>query len=156
MAENHPTFEVHTESTEFHTFENCFSDEHQLPEKNTANNHGKLFTHTLCTTMKMNAQVVNCLKILEFNDIDVVPMMKQVKKKFLRLVKAKHPDGGIGTEEDFIELFEAKEFLMNFIKLNHPLNEDEEKDDEELLARKEFDLANITKLNKDSVSDGSN
>ena len=58
---------------------------------------------------QMNAQVINAMQILEIENLDVVPLMKTVKKKFLKLVKAKHPDGGIGCEADFVELLEAKE-----------------------------------------------
>ena len=102
------------------------------------------------TNNKLIAQVLNCMKILEFDDLEKIPMMKEVRKKFIRLVKAKHPDGGNGTEEDFIELFDAKEFLMNYIKVNFPVQVDI--DEEETLARKEFDSANIENINEDSVT----
>ena len=63
---------------------------------------------------KMNAQVINYMEILEFEKFEELPKMKEVRRKFLKIVKAKHPDGGQGTEEDFVELLEAKEFLMNY------------------------------------------
>ena len=83
----------------------------------------------------MNAQVVNFMQILEIDDLSIVPLMKTVRKKFLKLAKFKHPDGGQGSEADFIELLEAKEFLMNHIKLNQPENLD---DKEESLTRREY------------------
>ena len=99
---------------------------------------------------KMNAQVLNCMKIMEFENLEEIPKMKHVRKKFIRLVKAKHPDGGQGSEEDFRELFEAKEFLMNYIKRNLP--EEPDMDDDEILARKEFEVANIEKIKLESVT----
>ena len=68
----------------------------------------------------MNAQVLNYMQVLEIENLNQVPLMKTVKKQFLRLVKSKHPDGGVGSEADFVELLEAKEFLMNHIKINKP------------------------------------
>ena len=68
--------------------------------------------------MKINAQVSSCMKILEFSSLEDLPRMKDVRRRFLKVVKAKHPDGGQGSDEDFVELMEAKEFLMNFLKVN--------------------------------------
>ena len=96
------------------------------------------------TSMKINAQVVSCLKLLEFSNLDELPKMKEVKKKFLKIVKAKHPDGGQGTEEDFVELMEAKEFLLNYLKVNQANEEDI--DEEETLARRQYEMANIEKF----------
>ena len=90
------------------------------------------------------------MQVLEIEDTTRIPLMKTVKRQFLKLAKAKHPDGGLGTDADFVELLEAKEFLLNHIKHNKP-NEDDQ-DLEEKLARKEYDLATIEKLNKDSVT----
>ena len=77
--------------------------------------------------------------------------MRNVQKKFLELVKSRHPDGGEGSENDFIELFEAKEFLLNYIK-NYLTIDDDVQDEEEYLIRKSFDHANIQKINIDSVT----
>ena len=98
----------------------------------------------------MKAEVINAMQILEIEDLNSVPLMKTVKKKFLRLVKAKHPDGGIGSAADFVELLEAKEYLMHHIKTNNP--QEDEKDEEEELSRKEFESANIIKVNEDSIT----
>ena len=57
--------------------------------------------------------------------------MKKVRRNFLKLVKSKHPDGGEGTKEDFIELFEAKDFLLNYINNNPGTQESKEQEDEE-------------------------
>ena len=97
----------------------------------------------------MNAQVISSMQILEIDDMSKLPLMKTVRKQFLKLAKAKHPDGGVGSEEDFVELLEAKEYLMNHIKHN---KQDENDDEEESLCRKEFDDANITTINEDSVT----
>ena len=93
----------------------------------------------------INAQVINAMQILEIDDQKVIPLMKTVRRSFLRLAKAKHPDGGAGKEEDFIELLEAKEYLMHHIKTNKPQEENHDEDEE--LSRKEFHSANITKIN---------
>ena len=98
----------------------------------------------------MNAQVISSMQILEIEDMSRLPQMKTVRKKFLKLVKAKHPDGGIGSEEDFVELLEAKEFLMNHIK--HINTCDDNEDEEEALCRQEYDMANIEKMNSESVT----
>ena len=98
---------------------------------------------------KLSAQVINCLEILEIEDHYSLPKMKTVRKKFLKIVKSKHPDGE-GNEEDFVELLEAKEWLMNYLKINSPMEDTE--DEEERLVRQEFELANIHKINTDSVT----
>ena len=67
--------------------------------------------------------------------------MKRVKKRFLKLVMAKYPDGGIGCEADFVELLKAKEYMMHFIKTNRP--EENEEDEDETLSRNDFDEANM-------------
>ena len=90
---------------------------------------------------KLNAQVVNCMKLLELEKLDELPLMEEVCKQFLKLVKAKHPDGGFRTKENFVEIMEAKEFLMNYLK-NNRLEYDQKEDEEEALFRKEYDLAN--------------
>ena len=100
-------------------------------------------------TAKLSAEAISCMKILEIRDLTKLPLMKKVRANFLKLVKSKHPDGGEGTEEDFIELFEAKEFLLNYIK-NNPTEEKE--DEEESLIRRTFDQANIHDINTDSVT----
>ena len=69
---------------------------------------------------KMSPQVISCFKILMIEDLENVPQMKTIQRKFLKMVEAKPPDGGCGTEEDFVELFEAKEFLLNYLKTNCP------------------------------------
>ena len=92
-------------------------------------------------TARMNAQVVDYLKVLEVENLQLIPKMKEVRKKFLRLVKAKHPGGGQGSGEDFIELQDAYEFLMNYIKVNNP--EGGIDDEEEQLTRKQNETANI-------------
>ena len=67
----------------------------------------------------------------------------------IRLVKAKHPDEGIGSEINFVELLEAKEFLMNFLKLNN--QEVIFDNEEETIARMEYEEANIEINNVESV-----
>ena len=57
----------------------------------------------------MNAQVISSMQILEIEDMSRIPLMKMVRKQFLKFAKAKHPDGGVGTEEDFVELLDAKD-----------------------------------------------
>ena len=97
----------------------------------------------------MSAQLVNYLRILEIEE-ETIPKMKIVRKQFLKLSKLKHPDKGLGSSEDFKELLEAKEFVLNFLKTNCPyVNED---DEEEKLAREEYTNANIEKINIDSVT----
>ena len=76
--------------------------------------------------------------------------MKEVKRKFLKLAKEKHPDGGKGNNEDFVELLNAKETLMKFIQKH--IKEDEVTDEEKIVTRKEYKLANMEKLNTDSVT----
>ena len=98
----------------------------------------------------MNAQVVSALQILEIEDQKNIPQMKTVRKKFLKLVKAKHPDGGVGTEKDFEELVEAKEYLMNHIKANK--SQENTEDEEEALSRKEFESANIVKVKTECIT----
>ena len=93
--------------------------------------------------IKLSAGAVNSMRILEFSDLINLPLMKTVRKKFLRLVKAKHPDGGIGSEEDFVELQEIKDFLLNYIKNNQSGSDPE--DEEESLIRGVFEEANIQK-----------
>ena len=98
----------------------------------------------------MNAQVISYMQVLEIENLASVPLMKTVKRKFLKLAKVRHPDGGVGSEADFIELLEAKEYLMNHIRLNKP--QEDESAVEETLTRREYQLANIEKINKDSVT----
>ena len=99
---------------------------------------------------KLSAEAIECMKILEISDLSKMPLMKTVRKNFLKLVKSKHPDGGEGSEEDFIELNEAKEFLLNYIKTNQ-INPEKE-DEEESLIRRVYEQANIHSINGDSVT----
>ena len=99
---------------------------------------------------KLTAQLVNYLRILEIEDEVNIPKVKYVRKQFLKLSKLKHPDKGTGTSEDFAELLEAKEFILNYLKTNFP-NEYND-DEEEVLAKEEYTIANIEKINIDSVT----
>ena len=80
------------------------------------------------------------MQILEIEDLTKIPLMKTVRDRFLKLSKIKHPDKGVGNHTDFTELLEAKEYLMNHIKINKP---HETEDQEEVLTRREYDAANI-------------
>ncbi len=44
--------------------------------------------------------IIEHLKTLGIEETDRVPLMKEVRKSFLKIVKQNHPDGG-GCEEDF-------------------------------------------------------
>ena len=101
-------------------------------------------------TVKMSAQVLNYMQILEIEDLSRVPLMKTVRERFLKLSKIRHPDKGVGSAADFAELLEVKEFLFNHIKISK-VNKDIE-DQEENLVRKEYEAANIEKINSDSVT----
>ena len=93
--------------------------------------------------MKLSAQLVNYLRILEIEDEKSIPKMKIVRRQFLKLSKIRHPDKGVGSDEDFSELLEAKEFVMNYLKTNFPIENEE--DEEEVLAKEEYATANIEK-----------
>ena len=99
---------------------------------------------------KLSAQLINYLRVLEIEDEQAIPKMKLVRRQFLKLSKSRHPDKGNGTNEDFVELLEAKKFILNYLKTNYP-NENED-DEEELLAKEEYSIANIEKINADSVT----
>ena len=53
---------------------------------------------------------------MEIEDLTWLPLMKTVKNKLLKLGKTEHPDNGLGTDEDFRELLEAKEYSITISK----------------------------------------
>ena len=53
--------------------------------------------------IKVSAELVNYLRILEIEDVSSIPKMKTVRKQFIKLSKARHPDKGMGSSEDFAD-----------------------------------------------------
>ena len=101
-------------------------------------------------TSNLNAQVLSYMQVLEIEDTTIVPLMKTVRKKFLKHAKARHPDRRLGSEPDFVKLLEAKEYLFNHKRHNKPQEDKEDK--EETRVSKEFKLADLEKINKDSAT----
>ena len=89
--------------------------------------------------MKLNREAIMNLRILEFPD-DILPKMKELRKRYLELSLARHPDKETGTDEDFQELINAYNAIGKLVEKsrNQDVNDQEEDD-----ARKEFKESNV-------------
>ena len=93
--------------------------------------------------------IKKCLRILDFENLDQVPLMKEVRKRFFHLSIQKHPDKNDGVDKGFGELKSAYDILCKFINEN---TEFDSADEEEVLTRKQFAEANIVIMNKESIT----
>ena len=64
-------------------------------------------------------EVKRALMILNFDKFDVVPKMKQLRQRFLKLCIDLHPDKG-GPTDKFQELPDAKNIVSNYILTHAP------------------------------------
>ena len=91
--------------------------------------------------MKLSREATKNLRVLEFPE-DVLPKMKELRKRYLELSLTRHPDKETGTDEDFQELLNAYMAIGKLIEKsrNQDINDEEEDD-----ARKEFKESNVEK-----------
>ena len=98
----------------------------------------------------MNHKIKELLVILGFEkDIKKEPMMKEVRKNFLKLSMKKHPDKPGGSNEAFQELIDAYEQIGKHIQ---NMAQDDLNDLEETFARKLFKETNFEKINLYSIT----
>ena len=64
--------------------------------------------------MKLNRETIKNLRILEFPE-DILPKMKELRKRYLELSLIRHSDKG-GTDEDFQELLNAYNSIGKLIE----------------------------------------
>ena len=84
---------------------------------------------------KMESKIKNALIVLGFDDLTVIPQMKEIRKKWLKLSLIHHPDKPTGNKEAFQELLAAYETASDAAKEM----EYDKTDIEEEIARKMFD-----------------
>ena len=97
--------------------------------------------------MKLNRETIKNLRILEFPE-DILPKMKELRKRYLELSLIRHSDKG-GTDEDFMELLNAYNSIGKMIEKSKNQDKDDIEEDE---ARKIFKESNFEKINKTSVT----
>ena len=98
----------------------------------------------------INQELKDLLIILDFQkDIDKLPLMKEVRRNFLKLSLEKHPDKAGGNKSDFQELLNAYEVIAKVIQ---DTQQEDPNDDEETVARNLFKETNIEKINMYSVT----
>ena len=93
------------------------------------------------------------LRILEFEDVQVVPKIKDIQKHFHRLSKIKHPDKNNGSKESTLE-------FQNLLNAYHVAGKaaekvkPEEDDVEDIIARKVFEQFQFSsvKVNSQSIT----
>ena len=78
-----------------------------------------------------------------------LPLMKEIRKNFLRLSLERHPDKSGGSKEDFQELVNAYEKIGRVIQ---DTTQEDKTDDEETIARNLFKETNFEKINLYSVT----
>ena len=84
-----------------------------------------------------------------FKNDEEIPLMKEVRKQFFKLSIEKHPDKNDGIDKGFGELKNAFDTLCTYINENV---EFDNKDEEESLARKQFQEANIITINTNCIT----
>ena len=98
----------------------------------------------------MNQEIRALLVVLGLkSDIECIPLMKEVRRQFLKLSIEKHPDKPGGTKEAFQELKDAYDRVGKII---HETEQDDLNDGEEAVARKLFRETNLEKINLYSVT----
>ena len=97
--------------------------------------------------------VDEALQILEFDNVGVVPKLKDIQKRFYQLSKIKHPDKNNGSKESTEEF----QVLLNAYHVAGKAAEQvkpEEGDMEDIIARKvfhQFQFSSV-KVNSQSVT----
>ena len=98
----------------------------------------------------MNDEIKDLLVILGFEkSIRAIPLMKEVRRNFLKLAILKHPDKPGGVKADFQKLKDAYDRIG---KLIEETEQDDLNDTEETVARKLFRETNFEKINLYSVT----
>ena len=98
----------------------------------------------------MTDEIRKLLVILGFDkDIKSIPLMKEVRRNFLKLAILKHPDKPGGVNADFQQLKDAYDKIGKVIQ---ETKQDDLEDTEETVARKLFRETNFEKINLYSVT----
>ena len=98
----------------------------------------------------INKELKDLLVILGFEkESNKLPLMKELRRNFLKLSLVKHPDKAGGNKSDFQELSNAYEVLAKAIQ---ETRQEDLNDDEETIARNLFKETNIEKINLFSVT----
>ena len=98
--------------------------------------------------MKLNKETIENLEVLGFGG-DVLPKMKELRKRYLELSLVRHPDKRSGTDEEFQKLLNA---YLEIGKLIEKASNTDTDDREEDKARREFKESNYEKINKASIT----
>ena len=101
----------------------------------------------------MNMKLEEALRILEFDDVKIVPKIKDIQKQFHRLSKTKHPDKNNGSKE-------STEEFQNLLNAYHVAGKAAEKvkpeddDVEDIIARMVFEQFQFSsvKVNSQSIT----
>ena len=64
----------------------------------------------------MELKIKNALKVLGFEDLSVIPKMKEIRKKWIKLSFIHHPDKPTGDTKTFQELLAAYDVLCDEAK----------------------------------------
>ena len=83
--------------------------------------------------MKLNKETIENLEVLGFGG-DVLPKMKELRKRYLELSLVRHPDKRSGTDEEFQKLLNA---YLEIGKLIEKASNTDTNDREEDKARRE-------------------
>ena len=94
--------------------------------------------------MGLDKETVAKLKVLGF-EINCLPKMKELRKRYLELSLVRHPDKENGSDEAFQILLNAYIDIGKLIENSKNCDID---DKEENVARKEFKENNFEKVNK--------
>ena len=105
----------------------------------------------------LSEEICEFMKVLGFDNVRHIPKLKEVKKSYYDRSKEIHPDKHMNEnesvkksfEEQFKKLHTAYTTISRFI-IENATNEDD--DEEESWARKEFESANVMTMNTKSVT----